>query len=124
MAGGGESVHRRILERSKERCLQWNDIANEMRPAVNEFAADSPRPGRTRTHFLEASPESHHTPARSPRAVLSAIEFLQRMILCSSGHFQRMAQQRHNRLQALFGASLAARQIHHQHVASQSRHAA
>jgi hypothetical protein len=31
--------HMRILERSKERCRQWNDIANELRPVVNEFVS-------------------------------------------------------------------------------------
>jgi hypothetical protein len=29
--------HMRILERSKERYRQWNDVANEMRPIVNAF---------------------------------------------------------------------------------------
>lgn len=29
--------HTRVLERSKERYLQWNSIANELRPIVNEF---------------------------------------------------------------------------------------
>jgi hypothetical protein len=47
-----------------------------------------------------------------------------RMTLRSGGDFEPMTQQMQNRLQAFLGATLAARQIHDQHVVPQSRYAA